>query len=218
MGVVGHVRTTYDDVVTGPDRYYQIYSAMPPPPPLRPATTGRPGTGSAMPLFGVITITARVDSRARAGDLYQAARSVDPRNMLRVEFVDDQYARQFADRRLAMTIVGGFSTLAFVVALAGIYGLMAFLVAERRREIGIRLALGADGPAVRRLVLAGSALGIGATVAAARWAESQLLGVSATDPLTISVVTLAVVAAALLATWHPARVAARVDPTLLLRN
>jgi hypothetical protein len=65
----------------------------------------------------MITVTARVDSRARAGDLYQAARSVDPRNMLRVEFVDDQYARQFPDRRLATTIVGGFGTLAFVVAL-----------------------------------------------------------------------------------------------------
>jgi ABC-type antimicrobial peptide transport system permease subunit len=102
---------------------------------------------------------------------------------------------------------------------------MAFLVAERRREIGIRLALGADGAAVRRLVLgsalrlalAGSLPGIGATVAA-RWAESQLFGVSVTDSLTISVVTLAVVAAALLATWHPARLAAREDPTLLLCN
>jgi putative ABC transport system permease protein len=223
VGVVGHVRTTYDDVVSGPAQHYQIYSAMPPPPPSRPAPAGRPSAGA---MYSLVTVTARVDSRARAAALYEAARSVDPRNMLRVEFVDDQYARQFADRRLAATIVGGFGTLAFIVALAGIYGLMAFLVAERRREIGIRLALGADGPAVRRLVLgsalrlalAGAVLGIGATVAAARWAESQLFGISATDPLTIAVVTLAVLAAALLATWHPARQAGRVDPTVLLRN
>jgi ABC-type antimicrobial peptide transport system permease subunit len=116
--------------------------------------------------------------------------------------------------------------LAFVVAAAGIYGVMAFLVANRAREIGIRMALGADTRRIRSLVLAssmwlvllGAGIGIGGAFVASRWAQSQLFGVKATDPLTIVLVTVAVALTALLATWHPARQATRVDPKVLLRN
>ena len=153
-------------------------------------------------------------------------RSIDTRNILKVEFVDDQYARQFADRLLATRIMTGFGMLAFVVAAAGIYGVMAFLVANRAREIGIRMALGADSRRIRRLVLAssmwlvllGAAIGIGGAFVASRWAQSQLFGVRATDPITIVLVTVAVAVTALLATWHPAMQATRVDPKVLLRN
>jgi len=176
--------------------------------------------------FGFLTITARVDSRARASDAYQTVRGLDTRNILKVEFVDDQYARQFADRLLATRIITGFGVLAFVVAAAGIYGVMAFLVANRAREIGIRIALGADSRRIRRLVLEssmrlvslGAAIGIGGSFVASRWAQSQLFGVGASDPLTIVLVTLAVIAIALFAAWHPARQATRVDPMTLLRN
>jgi putative ABC transport system permease protein len=176
--------------------------------------------------YGFLTITARVDSRLRASDLYQTVRSLDARNILKVEFVDDQYARQFADRLLATRIMTGFGMLAFVVATAGIYGVMAFLVANRAREIGIRMALGADSTRIRRLVLAssmwlvllGAGIGIGGAFVASRWAQSQLFGVKATDPLTIVLVTVAVALTAMLATWHPARQATRVDPKVLLRN
>lgn len=172
------------------------------------------------------TVTARVDSRSRAADLYQTVRSIDARNILKVEFVDDQYARQFADRLLATRIITGFGLLAFVVAAAGIYGLMAFLVASRAREIGIRMALGADSQRIRQLVLGpsmwlvslGAALGICGALAASRWAQSQLFGVSAADPTTMALVTVAVVVTALLATWHPARQATRIDPAVLLKN
>jgi putative ABC transport system permease protein len=127
---------------------------------------------------------------------------------------------------LASRIISGFGVLAFVVAAAGIYALMAFLVASRAREIGIRMALGADSQRIRQLVLGssiglvsvGAALGIFGALAASRWAQSQLFGVSATDPITIALVTAAVVVTALLATWHPARQAARIDPTVLLKN
>jgi ABC-type antimicrobial peptide transport system permease subunit len=103
---------------------------------------------------------------------------------------------------------------------------MAFLVANRARAIGIRMALGADSRRIRRLVLEssiwlvflGAAIGIGGALVAARWAQSQLFGVRAMDPVTIGLVTLAVVVTALLATWHPARQATRVDPKVLLRN
>jgi ABC-type antimicrobial peptide transport system permease subunit len=167
-----------------------------------------------------------VDSRARGADLFQTVRAVDQRNILKVEFVDDLYARQFADRLLATRVITSFGVLAFVVAAAGIYGLMAFLVADRAREIGIRIALGADRRRINRLVLGssmrlvaiGAALGISGAIAASRWAQSQLFGVSATDPVTLALVTLAVAATALLATWQPARQAARIDPKVLLKN
>jgi putative ABC transport system permease protein len=223
IGVVKHVRTTYDGTA-GPERYFQKYSLRQPPPPVTASTASMPRSSGAA--YGFLTVTARVDSRLRASDLYQTVRSIDTRNILKVEFADDQYARQFADRLLATRIMTGFGMLAFVVAAAGIYGVMAFLVANRAREIGIRMALGADTRRIRSLVLAssmwlvllGAGIGIGGAFVASRWAQSQLFGVKATDPLTIVLVTVAVALTALLATWHPARQATRVDPKVLLRN
>ncbi len=224
IGVVEHVRMAQDGT-TGPTRYFQLYLKRQPPPPAA-ATASRsmsPPTGG---WFGFMAFTARVDSRDRAADLYQTVRSVDPRNILKLEFVDDQYALHFADRLLATRVVSGFGMLAFVVSTIGIYGLMAFLVASRTREIGIRMALGADARAVRRLVLrstlrlvaAGTVLGTAAAMATGRWIESQLFGVRPADPSTLAMVIFAVAIASLLATWHPARQAARVDPKELLRN
>jgi ABC-type antimicrobial peptide transport system permease subunit len=190
------------------------------------ASTASSPRGASGATYGFLTVTARVDSRSRASDLYQTVRSIDTRNILTVEFIDDQYARQFADRLLATRIMTGFGVLAVVVAAAGIYGVMAFLVADRAREIGIRMALGADSRRIRRLVLEsamwlvllGAAIGIGGALVASRWAQSQLFGVRATDPVTIGLVTVAVVVTALFATWQPARQATRVDPKVLLRN
>ena len=219
IGVVKHVRTTHDST-SGPERHFQKYSLRQPPP---PAASPPSPTGSS---YGFLTVTARVDSRSRAGDLYQTVRSVDSRNLLTVEFVDDQYARQFADRLLAARIITSFGALAFLVATAGIYALMAFLVATRAREIGIRMALGADRQRIRHLVLGssmwlvslGTALGIFGAVAVSRWIRSQLFGVSATDPMTMALVALAVLATALLASWQPARQASHIDPAVLLKN
>jgi ABC-type antimicrobial peptide transport system permease subunit len=126
----------------------------------------------------------------------------------------------------ANTLIGGFGVLAFLVATAGIYSLMAFLVASRAREMGIRVALGASGPDIRRLVLgsslrlvvAGAAIGIASALVVSRWVQSQLFGVRPTDPLTLTTVTLAVITVALIATWYPARQAARVDPRELLKG
>jgi ABC-type antimicrobial peptide transport system permease subunit len=176
--------------------------------------------------YGLLTITARIDSRARASDVYQTVRSVDQRNILKLEFADDEYASHFADRLLAARVIGGFGLLSFLIAAAGICSVMAFLVAHRAHEIGIRVALGADASRINRLVLGsslklvtiGAALGIGGAIAASRWAESQLFGVRAADPATLGLVTLGVVATALLATWHPARQATRIDPKVLLKN
>jgi len=221
IGVVKHVRTVYDGT-SGPQNYFQKYSLRQP---ISAAAAPRVRSFGG-PSYGFLTITARVDSRSRAGDLYQTVRSVDARNILKVEFVDDQYARQFADRLLATRIITGFGVLAFMVSAAGIYGLMAFLVASRAREMGIRMALGADSRRIRQMVLAsstwvvmlGAGIGIVGALAASRWVQSQLFGVSATDPATIVAVTAGVIVTALLATWQPAAEATRVDPKVLLTN
>jgi len=139
--------------------------------------------------------------------------------------VDDLYANQHSDVLLATRVIGAFGTLAFVVAIVGVYGVMAFLVAGRTREIGIRMALGADRRDVSRLVLrsaltmmvVGAVVGIAATLVASRWAESQFFGISSTEPFTYLLVAGAIVATAVLATWRPARQAARVDPAITLR-
>jgi predicted permease len=225
VGVVGHVRL-FEDGTRGPDSYHQLYFARQPPPPPPPPRSTPPRMRFALPSYGVMSITVRVDSRDRVSDLYQTARSVDSRNILKLQFVDDQYAEQFADRLLAARVVGGFGGLACLLAGAGIYALMAFLVASRAREIGIRIALGASAADIRRLVLgsslrlvvAGAAIGIVSTMIASRWIGSQLYGVAPTDPLILTIVTLGIVAVALVATWRPARHAVHVDPTQLLKG
>ncbi len=175
VGVAGHVRLT-EDGTTGPTRYFQLYFAKQPPPAPRPAPAGRRDMSGS---YGFMTITARVDSRSRTGDLYQTVRGVEPRNILKLQFVDDLYANQFADRLLATRLIGGFGVLAFLVATAGIYSLMAFLVASRAREMGIRVALGASGGDIRRLVLgsslrlvaAGATIGIASALVVSRWVQ-----------------------------------------------
>jgi ABC-type antimicrobial peptide transport system permease subunit len=127
---------------------------------------------------------------------------------------------------LATRVTSAFGLVAYLVALVGVYGVMAHLVLGRRREIGIRMALGADRQDIRGLVLASSArlvmigtlLGIAGALALSRWTSSQFFGVSALDPATYAGVAAMVVATALLATWHPARQAARIDPAVTLRG
>jgi putative ABC transport system permease protein len=225
VGMVGHVRTEPDGTAGPSTDTFQTYVLRPPPPPPRPnANAARiDNSGGSYPNIGVMV---RLDSASRAGPVLQAVRAVDSRFRLRLDFVDDTYTRQFDDRLMATQIIGVFGALAFAVAMAGIYGVMAFLVAQRTRELGIRVALGADRPAIRRLVLGGSLrlatigilFGIVASVAASRWVQSQLFGVSAIDPATFSIVAAVVLAAAVLATWQPLRHASRVDPVVALRS
>ncbi len=223
IGIAAHVRTVYDPPGGRTDRVFQTYYLRQPPP--LPARSSRPPTRATGGSYGILSLLARVDSRNRLGDLGGAIRAIDSRFILKLEFVDDAYASQYAGRLIATRVVGGFGSLSFLIAAAGIYGVMSFLVAQRRREIGVRVALGATRRDVERLVigsalrlvLAGSVTGIAAAYVGARWIESQLYGVRALDPAALAAVTVAVAGVALLATWHPARRAADVDPTVLLR-
>jgi ABC-type antimicrobial peptide transport system permease subunit len=125
-----------------------------------------------------------------------------------------------------MLFLGPFSLAALLLAAIGIYGVLAFAVRERTRELGIRLALGAQRRDVLRLVLGraaaltacGLAAGAGVALLATRAMRSLLFGVEPADPVTFAVVAAGVAAMALLASWLPARRASRIDPNDALRS
>ena len=127
--------------------------------------------------------------------------------------------------RLGATLFGAFGLLALVVTTVGLYGVLAYAVAQRTHEMGVRLALGARAADVLRLVVgeglrlvaAGVALGSAVALYGGRWIESLLYGVSARDPLTVGVVGLTLLAVAVAASWVPAWRATRVDPNVALR-
>jgi ABC-type antimicrobial peptide transport system permease subunit len=136
--------------------------------------------------------------------------------------VEDSYGNQALMARL----LGGFAGLALLIASVGLYGLLSFAVAQRTREIGVRIALGApQGNIVglmlkRAVVLVAAGVGCGAVLAwfTARLAASYIFGVRPHDALTFTAVTLVLSAASLFAAWLPARRAAAVDPIQALRS
>jgi ABC-type antimicrobial peptide transport system permease subunit len=125
-----------------------------------------------------------------------------------------------------MTLLGSASGIALLLGLVGIYGVVSYIVTQRTREIGVRMALGATAPSVRGMVVkqglamaaVGAVLGLVAAGALGSLMESVLFGVQPTDPLTYASVALALVAVCVLATWIPAARAARVDPSTALRS
>jgi ABC-type antimicrobial peptide transport system permease subunit len=124
------------------------------------------------------------------------------------------------------TLATGFGVLALLMSCIGIYGLLAYTVARRTKEIGIRMALGARSIQVIAmvlrsavgLVLIGVLLGLPAAWAASRWIESMLFGLKRNDPFTLAGAVLLLVTSAMLAAYLPARRASRVDPMMTLRN
>jgi putative ABC transport system permease protein len=128
-------------------------------------------------------------------------------------------------RRITLILLGLFSALALVLAAIGIYGVISYSVAQRTHEIGIRMALGADGGGVLRMILAqgvkiagaGVVIGLGASFGLTRLMTKLLFSVSAADPLTFAAVAIVLVLVAMLACYIPARRALRVDPIIALR-
>jgi len=130
-----------------------------------------------------------------------------------------------APRRFNVILLGAFAAIALILATAGLYGVMSYLVSQRTSEIGIRMALGARPMDVLKLVvrkamlLAGSGvlLGMAAAAAATRLLSSLLFGVEARDPMVFTVAPAILIAVAMLASYIPARRASRVDPLVALR-
>jgi predicted permease len=128
-------------------------------------------------------------------------------------------------RRFNLTLVGVFACTAMLLAIAGLYGVMAYAVTQRTGEFGVRTALGASPGNILRLVLGqgivtaliGVAIGMAGALILARTLQSLLFGLSASDPLTFAVVALVLIVVALLASYIPARRAAKVDPMVALR-
>ena len=145
---------------------------------------------------------------------------------IRFRTLTEQVASSLVRERLMATLAGAFGALALILAGVGLYGLLAYNVAGRTREIGIRMALGARQARVLRTVLAGAVrlvaagivLGLPIAWFASRWVESMLFGLTPTDPATVSGAVLMLVSAALLAAYLPARRASRVDPMTALRH
>ena len=140
--------------------------------------------------------------------------------------VNDLYAENTARRRFAMQLTAGFAALALLLGALGIYAIVAYSVAERRREIGIRLALGARPRTVLRQVVrsalglaaAGAAIGAVSAFGLTRFLESLLFGVEPTDAATFASMAALLMAIAVLAAWLPARRVMRVDPVKALRE
>jgi len=145
--------------------------------------------------------------------------------LARIKTMTERVAEVTSRTRFITLLLGIFAGLALLLAAIGVYGVMAYSVSAREREMGVRIALGAQPVAVLRLVLrdgmtltgAGLALGALASWGSLRVLKSQLYEVSATDPLTFIVISLLLVAVALAACWIPARRATKVDPMVALR-
>jgi predicted permease len=139
--------------------------------------------------------------------------------------VDEQVTRSLSAERILATLSAAFGSLALLLSLVGLYGVMSFVVTQRTREIGIRLALGATQRSALWLVLrdalvmiaAGTCIALPAVAALGRLVESQLFGVKPTDPLTVATATLVLGSAALTAALIPARRASTLNPTDALR-
>src|SRR5271170_2732294 len=182
-----------------------------------------------MPMMSAVAVVLRTqgDPVAIMGPVRRAVEEIDPREVIyNVQTMEAVLATSLAARRLSMILLGVFAGLALVLACVGIYGVISYLVGQRTREIGVRMALGAQRGDVLRLVLghgAGMALlGVGIGVAAAlaltRLMSRLLFGVSPTDPLTFTAVAILLTLVAVAACYIPARRAMSVDPIEALRH
>jgi ABC-type antimicrobial peptide transport system permease subunit len=172
----------------------------------------RSRTGSPLKLAGAIRDAVRLaDPQQPIGDLVS---------------LEQLIGRQTAARRFNTTLLSVFAVLAVVLALVGIYGVTSYAVAQRYRELGIRMALGARPRDVVRLlvgeslvrVVAGVVLGLAIALVATRALATMLFGVAPQDAATFAGTALLLAVVALVATWLPARRATRVDPMVTLRT
>ena len=174
----------------------------------------------------VIRTKAGTDPLAALPLLKRELRALDPSvAVAEARRIDAIFAESLARQKFSMTIMGVFAVSAIVLAMVGLYGVIALSVGQRRREIGVRMAVGARSFDVLRLMLveglritgAGLAIGVAGAVAASRVMTAMLFGVSATNIAVYASAITTIALVTLAATLVPARRATRVDPTLALR-
>jgi ABC-type antimicrobial peptide transport system permease subunit len=176
--------------------------------------------------FNDLVVRCQGSPKALIGDIREAIRQEDPRLAISdVMTLGEKVDQSLGEEKLLAKLAGFFALTALLLASIGLYGVMAYRVARRTNEIGIRLALGAKPVDVLRgilqeavlLVAAGFLVAIPAALACGRIVANQLYGVPPNDPLTISAVALLLLLTALAASFIPARRASKVDPIVALR-
>ncbi|HEY4132833.1 MAG TPA: FtsX-like permease family protein, partial [Gemmatimonadaceae bacterium] len=176
--------------------------------------------------YGVFVIRTKVDAASLGQTVRSRLRALDPNVLTQIETVTDIRARSLGDRRFTMVVLSGFALLGLLLAAIGIYGVLAYSVARRTREIGVRMALGAmRGTVVQMIVgdsltpvLVGAGVGIVGALVLTRLMAAFVYGVTTTDPVTFASVVAVLLAVGILASAVPAWRAARVDPVVALRE
>ena len=173
-----------------------------------------------------LTMLSDADMRSVASAARGILQNLNPEVAAKFQTFSQVYFTSLGSRRFNVILIGFFGITALLLATAGVFGVMAYSVSRRTREIGVRVALGAAPSGILRMILGqglrtifiGVAIGIAASLALTRTVQSLLFGVTATDPVTFGGVTLLLVGAALLACYIPARRATKVDPMVALRH
>jgi putative ABC transport system permease protein len=208
VGVVSHVRYTRPDY---PQRAFQGYFPY----------TQNNGRDEVLLLRTAGNPTSLISS------VRKLVADIDPTlPVMRIEPLNDAISRIYAPQRIASYVVGLFSGAALFLSAVGLYGVLAYAVVQRTREIGIRIAVGAKSTNILQLVIRqgvqlagiGLVIGIAAALALARLMSSMLYGVSANDPLSLTIAIVVLSMATVLASLLPALRATRIDPIEALRE
>lgn len=214
VGVVGDVRNYGVDVPVKPESYV---------PYLQNAPGYLSGVASAM----TIAVRSGSDPTALATALLEQVQAIDKDQPVSdIKTMEWYLSASMAQRRFNMLLLGGFASLALVLAAVGIYGVIAYTVTQRTHEMGIRIALGARGGDILKLIFAnamlttlgGIVIGLGAAFGLTRLLQNLLYQVTATDPFVFGSITLLLLFVAMVATYIPARRAMKVDPITALRE
>jgi putative ABC transport system permease protein len=209
VGVVGSVRHARLDHEADPELY---------------VTNGHGGLNETL---AGIALRTDGDPRSLAGAVRDAVQEVDPEQpIFDVKTMEGRIAEAASGTRFNATLLGFFGFVALTLAAVGVYGVIAYSVAERTHEIGIRMALGASRQNVAGLVMgqglgmtvAGLVIGIGGALLATRYLATLLYGVTPRDPVILGVAAMVLGVVALAACWVPTRRAMRVDPMVALRH
>jgi predicted permease len=216
VGIVGHAKQTGPSDRELNDREGQFYFAIDQMP------------NRVVPLFNGMLLVARTSGAplASVAAIRAASTKLDPDDALfDIKSVDELLSGTIANERFTMILLSVFAALALMLSAVGVYGVISYLVSQRTREIGVRVALGAQRSDVLRLILGdgarlavlGIAIGLAASLTLTRLLAKMLFGVRPSDPLTLGTVTFILAVVALLACYIPARRAVRVDPMVALR-
>ncbi len=208
VGVVGSARNNGLDAEPQPELYVSSLQAA----------------GWFNQLF--LLVRTEVDARSVLPAVREAIASIDPEQpVYAIQTIEEAFATLQAPRRISTLLLTLFGAFALVLAAVGIYGVVAYAASQRTREIGVRIALGAEQASVRRLVvrqafvpvLLGGLIGLAGAVAAGRFMTSLLYEIDGNDPATLAAALVVMAGIALLAAWLPARHASRLDPLVALR-